>query len=465
MRKTEKFIFAWADVFGGGGQAIISVMYMIFLTDVLGVDPGFAGTAILISKLWDGINDPLMGAISDNTRTRFGRRKPFLFIGSLLIVIAIALLWAPVTHFSQTTKNIYVVATYLFYNTIQTMIAVPYSSLSTEITTDYDERNSVNILRLVFSTVATAVCTLVPSYLFNAYADGSISLQTFYLTILIGSSIFFAVPIFLASIVTKERTPIPTERARFSFGQFAEPLKNNPFRHLMGMYLCQSISMDIMSTLILYYALYVVMGVNATIFLGIFIGIQLLMFPTIQYFVKRISKNRIYYFGLPLSIIAVIGIGLYPTNWPVWGVYGLTVLLALGFAGAQLTSWIMFPDVVDSAEFLTGKRQAGSYSGLMTFIRHISSAVVIQVFGLVLSLAGYVGQADTQSTGVVWGIRLTLLFGFTLLMSIAYIVAKKYPLTHEISLKINAYLKSLRSGATLSVEEQADIQSLRKELT
>ncbi len=75
IKKREIVVFAWGDFFGGGAQSLISVLYLIYLVDFIGISAGLAGTAILISKVWDAISDPIMGVISDNTRTKFGRRQ------------------------------------------------------------------------------------------------------------------------------------------------------------------------------------------------------------------------------------------------------------------------------------------------------------------------------------------------------------------------------------------------------
>ena len=86
ITKFETFIFALADVFGGGGLALLSVMYLPFLTNILKINPAWAGAVMMISKAWDAISDPLMGAISDNTRTRIGRRRPYLILGGALLI-------------------------------------------------------------------------------------------------------------------------------------------------------------------------------------------------------------------------------------------------------------------------------------------------------------------------------------------------------------------------------------------
>ena len=87
----ERVMFASGDFFVGGGASLLSVLYLIFLTDVVKLAPGLAGTAVLVAKLWDAVNDPLVGNISDRARTRWGRRRPFMIVGALLSVIVLIL--------------------------------------------------------------------------------------------------------------------------------------------------------------------------------------------------------------------------------------------------------------------------------------------------------------------------------------------------------------------------------------
>ena len=156
----ERVTFASGDFFVGGGASLLSVLYLIFLTDVVKLAPGLAGTAVLVAKLWDAANDPLVGNISDRARTRWGRRRPFIIVGALLLVPVMALFWWPTPPpTSQIGLAAWAALTYIAYNSVQTVISVPYASLSTEISTDFDQRNKVNVLRLLFSTVASAGTT------------------------------------------------------------------------------------------------------------------------------------------------------------------------------------------------------------------------------------------------------------------------------------------------------------------
>lgn len=441
----EKSIFASADLFGGGGQTIVAVIYLIFLTNIIGINPAWAGAVVMISKIWDAISDPLMGVISDNTRSKFGRRKPYLFLGGIVLIFSMALLWYPVTFGTEIGLIIYVTATFLLYSTVSTMIAVPYSSMSTEVSTNFEETNRINLLRLVFSLISTAICTLVPVEIFGALSRGQIDLTTFYIILVIGFGLFFAIPLILAGILAKERVPYGDEKSKFNINQFIKPMKVKSFRKLLGLYLCQSINLDLLSAIALYYSLYVIKGMDETIFMASFLVVQLLMLPILNMLVNKTSKTKLYRFGLPLSIAAAVFIGLFPSDGNVIYVYIATALMAIGFAGAQTMSWIIFPDVVDIAHLGLGERISGSLSGVMTFIRKVASAIAIFIIGNVLSFTGYiepkgVGDVPLQPDSTILGLRVIFIFSWVIVMGIGFILAKRFKISPQVSKRVKYFL-------------------------
>ena len=461
----EKIIFASADFFGGGGQTLVAVLYMMFLTNIIGINAAWAGTVIMISKIWDAVSDPLMGVISDNTRGRFGRRKPYIFMGGIVLIISMALLWYPVTFGTQVGLVIYVTLTYLLYSTVSTIIAVPYSSLSTEVSTNYDETNKINLLRLAFSLVSTAICTLAPTFVYEGLLlTGQITIMQFYLIIVLCFGLFFMIPLLLTGIFVKERVKYGDEKSSFSMQQFTKPLKVKSFRKLLGLYLCQSTNLDIVSTIALYYALYVVGGMSATVFLGSFLVIQLVMLPILNKLVNTVSKTKLYRFGLPLSLICAVLIGLYPSDWSPVYIYILTALMAVGFAGAQTMSWIIFPDVVDITQLGLGERISGSLSGAMTFIRKVASAIAIFIIGNALDIAGFIEKTDAvpnpvQPESAVIGIRLIMIFSWVVIMGIGYVLSGKFNITPEISKRV----KYLINKEELTTEEMKEKDQILKE--
>lgn len=451
----ERFIFAAADMYGGGGQTIISVIYLVFLIQVINLSPGLAGTLMMLSKGWDAINDPLMGMISDRTKTKIGRRRPYILVGGILLIPAIALLWLPNGLSHEWQKGTYMLVTFLFYHTINTIIAVPYSALSTEITNDFHERNKVNLTRLIFSLTSTAICTLVPTMLFEQVSNGQMSYLTFYLIIVFVFGGVFAIPNILVGLFTKERTPY--EPASFSWRKFFSPLKVKGFRKLVFMYIAQALALDMTSAVILFYGLYVV-NISSTVFLGIFLGTQLLMYPFLYRAVKTVSKAKIYYFGLPLTALMSVCIALYPDTFPVWGLYPLVFLTAVGFAGAQLMSWIIFPDAVDIIELKEKERNTGIASGVMTLIRTASSALSVFVIGWVLQLTGFItpseGVNPTQPISAIWGIRMIIVLALGVLVMFGYFVARSFKINPQKSKDIK-YLNEKRFQNEPFTEEEA----------
>ena len=413
MSGAERAVFALGDVFGGGAAATLAVLYLFYLTDIVGLPPGLAGTTVVVSKVWDAINHPLMGVITDRTRTRWGRRKPWIFAGALLLPPAMAGLWAPIGDWeSQSAKVWFVIIAHLLWTTVASIVAVPYGSLSTEITTDPDERSRVNILRLGCATFSAVGCTLVMNALVNAFTEGHLSVTALYVSLFVGFGTFFAVPLLLVARFTHERAPVAEHPDAFNLAVVVSPFRIASFRRLTAMYLCPSITIDIVTSVILYYALYAVPGVRTVLFAGIFAVVTLVMLPVLLRLVDRVDKNVIYYTGIPLSILAMVAIAFYPSGTIVWPVYVLAGIFAIGLAAAQVMIWVMFPDVIDDAELTTGQRNAGAFSGLMTLTRGLSTALAIQLIGLMLQLTGYRVPTDyfqpTQPDAVQIGIRATM---------------------------------------------------------
>lgn len=466
MKKGEKLFFALADFYGGGGQALIGVLYFVFLTNIIGLQPIFAGAVTLISEIWDAISDPLMGVIGDNTKSRMGRRRPYIFVGGCLLAVAFALIFMPIGIENQVVKFIYCAATYFFYNTISTMINVSYSSMSAEISNVSEERDSANILRLVVSTASAAICTLLPSIVIDAYTAGKIDITTFYLIVGIGFGILFALPVVLCAIFVEERVKVPEEKKKFSINEIITPLKCRPFRQLVGMYLGQALCMDVFSTGVAIFAMYVTTPKGSTtIFLGIFIAVQLCAFPIINKLIKKLNVNKIYGFGLPLSIVALVAFAIFGSN--LYAAYVCVFFVALGFAGAQLTSWIMFPHAVDASELVSGKRQSGGCSAIMTFARKSSSALVIFLFSLVLQLTGYNAELEVQPVTAQNGIKYVMAFTCIIFMVLGFIMARRYCLSMEKNKKVEKYLTYQREERTdeLSSDEIAELEAFKKSLS
>ncbi|RPH58872.1 MAG: MFS transporter, partial [Chloroflexi bacterium] len=194
--KSEKLTF-WqklgygvGDFYGGGAGTLISFFYLVFLTDVVRIGPGLAGTVILISKIYDSITDPFEGVLSDRTRTKLGRRRPYLLAGIPLVFLSFFALFYPVNHESETARFVYVIATYLFFSTIVSIVTLNYSALQAELTLDYNERTSLATFRIFFSTVSSILCAVLPLEIVNALPD----VRTGWIVTAVVFGLIFALP-------------------------------------------------------------------------------------------------------------------------------------------------------------------------------------------------------------------------------------------------------------------------------
>ena len=115
--KKNIILYGLGDLFGGGAFLIIGTLYMIFLTDIVGLSPGRAGTVLVLGKIWDAVSDPLMGYLSDHTKTKYGKRRIYFLIGIIPIAISFTLLWYPIDFSSQLFLFLYYSFAYIFFST------------------------------------------------------------------------------------------------------------------------------------------------------------------------------------------------------------------------------------------------------------------------------------------------------------------------------------------------------------
>ena len=281
----------------------------------------------------------------------------------------------------------------------------------------------------------------------------------------VGFGLLFAVPVILCALFVQERVEVPDTKRQFHVKELVEPLKIRPFRQLVGMYLGQALCMDVFSTGVALFASYVTTPKGSvTVFLGIFIAVQLLAFPLVNKLIKTVDINRIYRFGLPLSIVALVLFAIFGSN--LYVAYGCVFFIALGFAGAQLTSWIMFPHAVDAGELLYTKRQSGGCSAIMTFARKSSSALVIFLFSLVLEFTGYDKNLEIQSLAAQNGIKYVMAFTCIIFMVLGFVMARKYVISQKVNAQVQKYLACKREGGLdqLTAEEKAEYEALLQRL-
>ena len=469
IRVREKAAFASGEILGGGAVALLGVLYLKFLTDIVLIDAGISGTIILLSKFWDAISDPLMGVISDNTRTRWGRRRPYIFASAFGVIIALMLLFAPIGNaFSEVGKVLFMLFAYVFYSTISTVFNVPYLSLSSEITTNINERNKMNLFRLIVAGVAGAICYVLPTQLFAMYNSGVITLMQFYLILSIGFGLFFAIPALLVAIFTNERTPIPNVKSQFNIESFIAPFKLKAFVYLLILYVFSFICTEMIAAVIINYVTFIVDGAMPAILVQLaMLGAAGIMMPLMFIFLnKGVSKPKVFRIGIPIYMLGGVLLVIFNNSWNPYLLIGFAVITGIGLGLAQIIPWLTFPDVVDVSELKTGDRNPGAYNGVMTFSKKFSSGIGVFIVGWALKFSGYNGELAVQPPSAIMGIRIVIIASVVIFLSIAYFGASKLKISNNRSEKIKYFIELQREGTIDELNEidQAQLDIIKREL-
>jgi len=451
-----KIGYGLGDIYGGGSGVVISFYYLIFLTDVVRIAPALAGTVILISKIYDSITDPFEGILADRTRTKLGRRRPYLLAGIPLVFLSFFALFYPYAMESETSRFIAVVLSYLFFSTIVSIVMLNYNALHSEITLDYHERSSLSSIRIFFSTVASIVAALVPLEIVKIFPD----VHTGYIVMGLAFGAFFALPFIATVAAVKERPEFQKPPEPFDWKvAFIEPFKNRTFVYTLAMYLFAFVAMDTVSTIVAYFVKYYLQRSDEVSYVnGALLIFQVISLPFYVALSKRTSKSKGYILGLAIWVIAMLfSFLLSPNNATLW-VYVFAAVVGLGTGGIVVMIYAIFPDIPDVDELSSGERREGIYSALVTFIRKFSSALAIFAVSNVIGWSGYVPPVQETVDGVtklieqpqsdtfLLVLRLIFMLLPIVLLVFALYFATRFPLTPELHSRLNNYLAAVRKG-------------------
>lgn len=487
----EKIFYGIGGLMDGGGVALMSCILVKYMT-TMGIPMKIATTIFMIAKLWDAVTDPVMGFISDNTRGRWGRRKPYMFAGGISIIVSIFLLFMPVKEWGVSTNGFiaYMLIMYLLWNTCSTLSQVPYCSMSSDISPSFRERNNANTVKLIFTAAASGLAYVLPLLFIESLisADGwlfmpHINTTEFWLSISIIFGTLFGGGLIICSIFVKERIKPTTAVEKFNAKQFvksyAKPYKNRSYRWHIVMYVSAFACMDMISALAVFYATDVWHGeklfgmdISSMFIIAPLMVAAVVMFPLARKMMDKKSKQFAFRMGLPFYIFGGIMFAIMEPSWtPPILIPIVALIMGLGFGGAQMMPWIIFPDTVDVGEMATGDRSTGTYSGMMTLARKVGGALAVGLVGWILGWCGYKenNTGDTtvyiqQSDTALLAIRLVMGITVAVLIAIALYASFKYKVDNKKLARIRYFIDARKKGVELSDEETAERDALVAEL-
>ncbi len=428
--------------------------FLIFLTNVAGLGAGLAGSVVMVGKIWDAVNDPMVGMLSDRTRSRWGRRLPWMVAGAIPLGICFFLMWV-VPPLDTGALFIYYVVLALLFHVFYTVVNLPYASMTPELTQDYDERTSLNSFRFAFSLGGALLSLILAQVIF---ARLGVSEQQQYLVLGGICAVLAVVPVFACVWGVRDRALAFEARRRAKAPATIMPMReqlriafsNRPFLYVIGIYLFSWLSVQLTAAIIPFF-IAAWMNLPSAAMAQVALTVQgtalIMLFPW-SAISRRIGKKTVYYIGMILWIGVQAGLFFVQPN-QVALLYFLAVLAGFGVSTAYLIPWSMIPDVVDLDELNTGERREGVFYSFMVLLQKIGLALGIFLVGQALSWAGYVestaGQpAPVQPDSALLAIRLAIGPLPTLFLICGLILAYFYPITREVHAEILLKLSERR---------------------
>lgn len=443
----KKIAFATADILGGGSFNIINFLYSGFLVLTVGVSAFWASLIILLARVWDAIIDPIMGYISDKTKSRFGKRRVYMIFVSPFLIVALYFLFFPYNFSDEILRVIACLASYLVFCMVQSMIMVPYYSLSSEISSDYQERASFNSIRLGFSIFSSILCVAVPGMIINSFADSRVGYQV----MSISFGILFAVSSFFTGVFAREEIVTPPTTTKFVVKDIVQPLKLKSYRQYLYLLLVVQMCMAIMSGIFFFYIdFYIVRSQtnagNSTmvglISAALMFGMQIVALPFYLKMIEKFGKMASYRIGAVIWIVIGLIVLFIPADLQAeWVIYVIAGLMGFGISGPGLVPHAMFGDVVDAYQYVYKERVDGQMGGFTNFINQISQAIGLSAAMFILGLAGFqetdlVNPVLSQPESAQLALKLIMALSPLIFMVIGIYITYKYKIDKDLQNQI-----------------------------
>ena len=407
--------------------AIVYIFLMYYFTDILGLAPAFVGTLFLVARMWDAVNDPAMGMIVDNTRSKWGKFRPWIMIGTILNAVTVVGMFTKPEMFSGRSLYMYIAVVYILWGMTYTIMDIPFWSMIPALSEDKKEREEIAVVPRIFASLAwlTLGSFGLPlvAFLGRGNEGRGFSLLS------IGIAIIFIITTILTVTNVKEQIVTSKKAEKINLKEaFRLILKNDQLVALIGCILMYNLMSQISGGVAIYYFKYVV-GLEGlfSVFTG-FSGLaemgSLMAFP----FLSRIlGRKKVFFLACALPVIGFLMLFISgviaPTN--AMFVAGSGIVAKLGTGLTLGISTVMLADVVDYGEFKFGSRNESVIFSVQTLLVKSASAVSGWLIGMGLTIVGYVPNV-TQSASAVIGIKY-LMIAFPILLSICgYVIYRKY---------------------------------------
>lgn len=474
--------YSYANMYMGGAGYIIGMYFTVFLTDVVNISLNQAGIVVMLATVWDAVTDPVMGIITDRTRSKTGKHRRYLLWGIPIMAISYTLLWNSFgLNGAENPKMamIYFVLVYMLYKTAYTVIGVPHTAMLPELAPEYNLRTQYNSVGYLFNSAG-----MVPAFgivvvilgIFGSSNSITSASKTPFLVIGIVLSLFFAVAVFLTYAKTREPSSLGNVNekldVKYIIREYILVFKNRSFRQYFFMSLAYQFATGFYANSKVYYIKYLANQYSKYDIFNAVAGVaEAGAFPLNYALTMKHGKKKCGNIVTPLMVAGLaIGIIMQSGGSFIWTALMMLsmILYPFGMSGLGFVSTNIFPDLTDVDELITGRRREGVIATFSTLIKKSISGVMaalvgftLQGFGLVTgdTVAAYEAQTGAffaQSDSAVLGVRICVAVIPIVAALISLFLLKNFRMTKDDHTMIRAAIatKHKYGSVTLTPEQK-----------
>jgi len=426
LRNT--IVIGWG--LGSLGLAVIlntlNVLLMAYLTLVIGFEPAFAGSVILLAKLYDVVTDLPMGWITDRTRSRWGSRRPYMLAAALITPISLFMLFStPIGN-----KVMYVTAALLLYATGYTLFNVPYLSMPAELSPDTHTRTRMVAWRSLFIAGGTMFGIALAPFMIGRFGDGAPAYEVLGKTIAVVVGLAF---LFCVLMTGQPQSSTAATKSAPITSQLRTIARNSHFRALIMIKITHLLALSVGGGSLLVFFKFVIQHALQT--LGLYGALITIVWALTMPIWVRVAGNRGKRYGYFLATAAYSAIVL---SWFLadagesnLGLVTRGIAFGIVSGGLLLMGNAMLQDIMDDDFRRTEFRKNGMFAGSYSMIEKITSGIGAQILGIVLSMSGFSRIAETQSESAIQGIYVAVAGIPGVLMLISLIFIARYRLNES----------------------------------
>jgi len=434
-----------APSFAGAGMAIpIAIHLTIFYSDTILVPLGIIALIKAVARAFDALTDPMMGWATDSTRTRWGRRRPWIMFGAPAAALSFYLMFSPPVGLTGANAAAWFATTYICYYLFHTVYIIPHNGLGAELTLDYNDRSMLFGIREAFVVFGTLVAAIAPPVFIQAMGgprEGYSGFAALLGVLLVGLYLNLVMQVRERKDFV-ERTPNPLVPG------LRRVFRNRAFRILLMVYLTGSITGAIPGLMMPYFTKYVLQPENPdtwlAIFLAVYFGSGFLFLPVWIWLARRFEKKPVW---LSSFIPGITGSGLLFFMGPgdLWPTFFVLSWAGAAFGAGLFLAPAMQADVIDYDELYTGKRREAQYGALWSVM---AKFVVIPSMSIPLAILATVGYLPNvpQTEAVRFTISAIFGLGPATTAAIALCIGSLYPISRSVHQKIWEGIEALKRG-------------------